>query len=412
MRTHRWTTLGGRGGDAAHHDRPADPPHHVRGGHLRGGHLRRGHRRAARHERGLPPRDAKDTGPATCLLRAGTGGGDQPLPRVTAGRGPLTAGDLQEAYRLPADWLGGGQSVAVVTPYDNPAAGDELAEYRKANGMPPRATPTSRASRRSTSAAATHRPPRAPAWAVHSSVGLQLAAAACPNCKLLLVQADDPSLDSMAAAVDQAAAQGATAVVPMWGVAEYDGQNALAAHFDHAPTTVVAPSGQGFNNGGRQILPAAYPSVIAVGGTQLYRDSATTRGWNESVWRDTASGCSMYGTRPAWQPAGACGSRRTVADVAAVGSADTPVQVYSTSLGGWGTAAGTPVAAAFIAGVYGLAGTDSSTPAGRRLYASAQYLNDITAGSNGACGGGKICTAARGYDGPSGMGTPNGTGAF
>ncbi|MET8870340.1 hypothetical protein ABZW11_46015 [Nonomuraea sp. NPDC004580] len=301
--------------------------------------------------------------------------------------------------------------MAVVTPYDNPAAGHELAEYRKANGMPP-CDADFPCFKKINQRGGDTPPAPSPAWAVHSSVGLQLAAAACPNCKLLLVQADDPSLASMAAAVDQAAAQGVTAVVPMWGVAEYDGQNALAARFDHAPTTVVAPSGQGFNNGGRQILPAAYPSVIAVGGTQLYRDPATTRGWNESVWRDTASGCSMYVTRPAWQPAGACGSRRTVADVAAVGSADTPVQVYSTGLGGWGTAAGTPVAAAFIAGVHGLAGTGSPTPAGRRLYASAQYLNDITAGSNGACGGGKICTAARGYDGPSGMGTPNGTGAF
>ncbi|MEV0828868.1 hypothetical protein [Nonomuraea rubra] len=357
------------------------------------------------------PACPKDPEPATCLLRAGTGGGDQPLPRVTAGRGPLTARDLQEAYRLPSDWLGGGQSVAVVTPYDNPEAGDELAEYRKANGMPP-CDADFPCFKKINQRGGDTPPAPSPAWAVHSSVGLQLAAAACPNCKLLLVQADDPSLASMAAAVDQAAAQGATAVVPMWGVPEYDGQNALAAHFDHAPTTVVAPSGAGFNSGGRQILPTAYPSVIAVGGTQLYRDPATTRGWNESAWRDTASGCSMYAPRPAWQPAGACGSRRTVADVAAVASSDTPVQVYSTSLGGWGTAAGTPIAAAFIAGVYGLAGTDAATPAGKRLYAASQYLNDIVTGSNGTCGGGRICTAVRGYDGPSGMGTPNGTGAF
>lgn len=405
MRTHRWTTLGGVAALLLTTIAPLTLLTTSAAATSAGA-------TAAPPDAGAAcPGDAREIGPATCLLRAGAGGGDQPLPRVTAGRGPLTAADLQEAYRLPADWLGGGQSVAVVTPYDNPAAEDELAVYRAANGMPP--CDADFPCFKKINQRGGHTPPApSTAWAVHSSVGLELAAAACPNCKLLLVQADDPSLESMAAAVDQAAAQGVTAVVPMWGVAEHEGQNALAAHFDHAPATVVAPSGQGFNNGGRQMVPAAYPSVIAVGGTQLYRDSATARGWNESVWRDTASGCSMYVTRPAWQAAGACGSRRTVADVAAVGSADTPVQVYSTSLGGWGTAAGTPVAAAFIAGVYGLAGTDSATPAGRRLYDSAQYLNDITEGSNGACGGGKICTAARGYDGPSGMGTPNGTGAF
>ncbi|MGW0067869.1 hypothetical protein ACWDUI_10435, partial [Streptosporangium sandarakinum] len=81
----------------------------------------------------------EDTGQATCLLRAATGGGDRPLPNgaATTGGGPLTAKDLQEAYRLPADWLGGGQTVAIVSPYDNVTAEDELAEYRKVNGMPP-----------------------------------------------------------------------------------------------------------------------------------------------------------------------------------------------------------------------------------------------------------------------------------
>ncbi|GAA3427353.1 hypothetical protein ACWDTT_06395 [Streptosporangium sandarakinum] len=355
----------------------------------------------------------EDTGQATCLLRAATGGGDRPLPNgaATTGGGPLTAKDLQEAYRLPADWLGGGQTVAIVSPYDNVTAEDELAEYRKVNGMPP-CDADFPCFRKVNQRGGDTPPAPSPAWSLHGTIGLELAAAACPNCKLLLVQADDESLASMAAAVDQAAAQGATAVVPMWGVAEHEGQGAQAAHFDHTRTAVVAPSGMGFNSGGRQTVPAAYPSVIAVGGTQLHRDPATARGWNESVWRDTASGCSMYELRPAWQPRGACGTRRTVADVSAVASADTPVQVYSSRLGGWGTAAGTPVAAAFIAGVYGLAGTDSATPAGKRLYAASRYLNDITAGSNGACGGGDICTAVRGYDGPSGMGTPNGTGAF
>ena len=46
------------------------------------------------------------------------------------------------------------------------------------------------------------------------------------------------------------------------------------------------------------------------------------------------------------------------------------------------------------------------------LYAGTASLFDVTSGSNGSCGGTYLCTAVPGYDGPTGLGTPNGTGAF
>ena len=45
-------------------------------------------------------------------------------------------------------------------------------------------------------------------------------------------------------------------------------------------------------------------------------------------------------------------------------------------------------------------------------YAHTGALFDVTSGSNGTCGGSYLCTAKPGYDGPTGLGTPNGTGAF
>jgi hypothetical protein len=39
-------------------------------------------------------------------------------------------------------------------------------------------------------------------------------------------------------------------------------------------------------------------------------------------------------------------------------------------------------------------------------------LNDITSGSNGSCSPASLCTAGPGYDGPTGLGTPNGLAAF
>ncbi|MEV4258893.1 hypothetical protein AB0J52_37525, partial [Spirillospora sp. NPDC049652] len=204
-----------------------------------------------------------------------------------------------------------------------------------------------------------------------------------------------------------------TVVVMDGWFGEYEGQEALASHFDHPGVAIVAGSGaSGFNGGGHESLPAAYPTVVAVAGTDLYRDPAAKRGWSETPWRNTTSGCSLYTKRPSWQRKGACGDRRTVADVAAVASDYTPVSAFDTGSGGWVNVSGGPVAPALVAGVYGLAGNRSSTPAPQRPYSHAKYMFDITSGANGICGGGYLCTAGVDYDGPSGMGAPNGTGAF
>src|SRR5438105_348058 len=65
---------------------------------------------------------------------------------------------------------------------------------------------------------------------------------------------------------------------------------------------------------------------------------------------------------------------------------------------------------AVTGGIYGVTG---STPTGAAsIYANAGQLNDVTSGTNGSCGGTYFCTAGTGYDGPTGNGTPNGTGPF
>ncbi|MGW0811156.1 hypothetical protein [Nonomuraea sp. NPDC002799] len=361
--------------------------------------------------RAICPEDADQ---AACLLKVATDGTGRTLRPAEAAKltsGPLTAKDLQEAYRLPADLLGGGRTIAVVVPYDVSSAEPDLAVYRETNGLPA-CDEVFTCFRKVNQRGGDTPPPSGPSYAAYAAAGLDMASAACPNCKLVLVQADDNSFANLALAVDQAAAQGADAIVSMWGVAEFEDQIAQAAHFNHPGVTITAAAGAGFNTDGRQLVPAAYSSVIAVGGTELWRDPAAERGWSETVWRDTGSGCSLYEARPSWQPRGDCGSRRTVADVSSVASSTTPTQIYSSAVGGWAAASGTPLAAAFIAGVYGLAGTDSTKPPGKRLYGGSRYLFDVTAGANGTCAGSNVCAARGGYDGPSGMGTPNGTGAF
>src|SRR5439155_20866854 len=109
---------------------------------------------------------------------------------------------------------------------------------------------------------------------------------------------------------------------------------------------------------------------------------------------------------------GRCG-RRAVADVSAVADPATGVAVFDLNSGGWVVFGGTSVSSPLIAGVYALAENAPGTlDAGSEPYLHPGNLFDVTSGSNGSCGGSYLCTAKPGYDGPTGLGTPNGIAAF
>ena len=141
-------------------------------------------------------------------------------------------------------------------------------------------------------------------------------------------------------------------------------------------------------------------------------------GWSETVWSGTGSGCSTVFAKPSWQTDGGC-AKRTVGDVAAVADPNTGVSVYapgSTGVSRWYVFGGTSVAAPIVAAAYAINGGPVNYAAD--VYSQATALNDVTAGSNGFCGfwwrkrTTYLCTAAGGYDGPTGLGTPKGTTAF
>jgi subtilase family serine protease len=156
--------------------------------------------------------------------------------------------------------------------------------------------------------------------------------------------------------------------------------------------------------------PAASRYVTAVGGTHLTAGGGT-RGWTETAWSGAGSGCSAYEPKPTWQTDTSC-SRRTVADVSAVADPATGVAVYdSYGESGWLVFGGTSVASPIVASVYALSGNVSGVPASL-AYSHTSSLFDVTSGSNGSCGGTYLCTAKAGFDGPTGLGSPNGTGAF
>jgi hypothetical protein len=58
-----------------------------------------------------------------------------------------------------------------------------------------------------------------------------------------------------------------------------------------------------------------------------------------------------------------------------------------------------------------MSGNTSGYPASY-TWAHSSGLNDVTSGSNGSCTTTVWCHAATGWDGPTGLGTPQGVSAF
>jgi subtilase family serine protease len=316
--------------------------------------------------------------------------------------------DLQSAYKLPSSTAGSGQTVAIVDAYNDPNAESDLAVYRSQFGLSA-CTTSNGCFRKVDQNGGTKYPRSNSGWSEEISLDLDMVSAICPDCHILLVEASSNSFTNLGIAVNTAVSLRANTVSNSYGGSESSGETNYASYYNHAGVVITASSG---DNGYGVQVPAAYNTVVAVGGTSLTK-SSNTRGWTETAWSGAGSGCSAYISKPSWQTDSGCASR-TVADVSAVADPNTGVSVYDTygQGTGWMVFGGTSVASPIIASVYALAGNASSTNAASSLYSHTSSLFDVTSGSNGSCGGSYLCTAGSGYDGPTGLGTPNGTGAF
>lgn len=323
----------------------------------------------------------------------------------------LGPADIQSAYDLPDG--GEGRTVAIVGAFGYAAAEADLAVFRAHYGLPP-CTTANGCFRKVDQRGGTDYPPEEPGWSIEAALDLDAVSSACPKCNLLLVQADDNSSANLGAAVDTAARLGATAISNSYGIpGEHPLQGRYAAHYDHPGIAVTVASG---DYGNVQSFPATHPKVVSVGGTRLERDSSP-RGWTETAWSDAGSGCSLYESRPEYQTSvdTGCADKRATADISAVADPESGLAVYNT-LGqdGWAQWGGTSLAAPLVAAMYALAG-----PAVPGTYPvtypyrtdKAAHLNDITEGSNGWCGN-QLCNARKGWDGPTGHGSPRGVQAL
>ena len=333
-------------------------------------------------------------------------------PNATpSGYGPT---DLQSAYALPSS-AGAGATVAIVDAQDDPNAAADLSTYRSQYGLPA-CTTANGCFRKVDQNGGTSYPTADSGWAGEISLDLDMVSAVCPQCHILLVEATSANMDDLGTAVNRAVTLGAKYVSNSYGGGEDSTDTTSdSSYFNHPGVAITVSSG---DDGYGVEYPAASRYVTAVGGTSLSR-AGNARGWTESVWGSSAggegagSGCSAFDAKPSWQTDTGC-ARRTVADVSAVADPNTGLAVYdSYQASGWQVYGGTSASSPIIASVYALAGTPAagSTPSSFP-YSHTGSLNDVTTGANGSCGSSYLCTAKAGYDGPSGLGTPNGTAAF
>ena len=347
--------------------------------------------------------------------------------------------NLQQAYNLVAasKGRGKGMTVAIVDGGDDPDAAGNLAAYRKEWGLPACNTATGAGCvvKVNQNGKASPLPIADPtgSWEVEESLDLDMVSAICPNCRILLVEAGfdtadipeqyNPGITQFSAAENSAVALGAKFVSNSWGGPESFADQAYNGAFRHPGVAITVAAGDA---GYGVSYPASTQFVTSVGGTSLVPASGTSRGWTESAWSGTGSGCSAIQAKPAWQavddtsPDGCL--TRTDNDVSAVADPNTGVWIYDTYpyLGqtlDWESVGGTSAASPIIAAVYALAGTPKpGTYPASHLYQTghAAHLYSATGGTNGWCETFRayLCHGEPGYDAPTGLGTPDGIAAF
>jgi subtilase family serine protease len=241
----------------------------------------------------------------------------------------LTPAQLQQAYfksKPPSQC----NTIAIIDPGTNyvTSALSDLAAYRAAFGLPAAQLALYNQYGQPLQTGDSSAPGYCPVTTqstqiLEQQLDLQMASAICPCCPLVYYAADSDASTDLFQAVQTAVANASTLNIRVvsisWGALESQAMISPKADsllFNHTGLVFVAASG---DTGYHVSYPASSQFVTAVGGTALNVDAMGNR-VSEVLWTSggsPGSGCSAYISRPAWQPEGACGNKRTVADVSA-----------------------------------------------------------------------------------------------
>ncbi|GAA0959780.1 peptidase S8 [Kribbella koreensis] len=323
----------------------------------------------------------------------------------------LTPTGLRDAYKLNG-LSANGRTVAIVDAYGYPNLERDLGVYRSQFGLSA-CTIANGCLRIINQTGGTTLPSFNVGWAGEQALDVDAVSAAAPDAKIVVVQAKSASFADLGTAVVTASKQpGVVAISNSYGGGDASDAT-YGSYYNHPGIAVTASTGDDGYQGGS--YPASSSYTTAVGGTSLV-SAGNSRGWSESVWSGAGSGCSTYNTAlSAASTFGTGCSKRAMADVsAAADPSKGGMAIYyptSKTASTWAQFGGTSEAAPIIASVYALSGNTAGY-ANALPYAHASSLFDVTSGSNGSCPTTQWCNARTGWDGPTGLGTPNGAGAF
>ncbi|GAA4202068.1 hypothetical protein [Actinocatenispora rupis] len=399
--------------------------------------------------------------PTGCGVSMVAASSDASKPLESKGPVGLGPADLARAFHLP-DSPGKAGTIGIIAFGATPTLAADLAKYREAYGLPA----CTEASGCLKIVGQHGGKPPAPiglpllnkadeGLAGESTLDVDMASAACPRCKIRVVEISPllvipqyaylpaATAKAMDDAVDTAIGLGANSVSLSYvvgnGVQPGIATGTLAKRLHHPGVAIVASAGDhGIQTGtAHQVWPQEVPWVTSAGGVQLASNDGgktfTKSVWdtgsalNDGAYWSASSACSDYIAPANGQPksvAAHCGGHRASSDVSA---AAVNLSIYDTYLpasggaGGWGVALGTSASAPYLAGLYARAGTSGVDGPNTVYAAGSGSIEDVTTGTsmpNGAadCTKAKLatalCVAGPGWDGPTGVGVPHGLGAF
>ncbi len=354
------------------------------------------------------------------------------------------ADDLVAALHMPAlNAPSRRGTVAIISGGAYPIEESDLAIYRAQYGLPPCTVASGCLTIRDLNGGPPLEPTNAKydqGGAAEAAIDIDMVSASCPSCRIIDVQV--PAIDGIPGpieqlhkamgdfthAVDTAIALGAEAVSLSIGFPNDNTPEARAIdrQLIHPGVAIMAASGDaGYGLTNQITWPSDLPWVTSVGGTTLTKQG---NDFSQSAWFAAGSGCDANRPPALGAPAkvsALCGGHRASADVSAVAD-DVAVYIgyapYSNRPPKWIAAGGTSLSSPYLAGLYARGGHTGRVLGPNTLYhAPKTAFTDVTTGQNvgdrlpqQSCPADAqpLCIAGPGWDGPTGVGTPNGLAAF
>jgi subtilase family serine protease len=353
----------------------------------------------------------------------------EPAAEPPVGVSPLASGSSSVVYS-PAQiraaygfnnvsYDGRGQTIAIVTAYDDPNLLSDLARFDQAFNIfgQNQASLASLVTKVNQNGSKTSLPAGNTSWAMETTLDVEWAHAIAPLANIVVVEANSNSGLDLLTAINTARYRAGVSVVSMsWGTSEFRTETFYDSYFT-TPSghiggnnkaggiTFVASSGDAGAWNGPE-WPSVSPNVLAVGGTAL---SMSGNAWaGESGWSNSGGGYSAYEKEPIWQQPDQKTGYRSTPDVAYDANPSTGVYIYdSYGASGWYSVGGTSAGAPQWAGLIALAdqgralrGLGSLANAQQAVYSlPTTDFHSITQGYNGYYDNGK-------YNPVTGLGSP------